>query len=219
MTETSELPRAEVTRQRLLDAAVTAFAEKGFHGTTTRDIAAAAGLSPAAVYVHHRTKEELLYQISRAGHQETLELVQAALATSDDPVAALRAAVHDFAVNHARETTVARIVNYELRALSPQHLREIRAIRHQIDEAVRSVVERGVAAGVFDVVDARITTTALLSLGIDIARWYRDGLGWSPDEVGNHYADMALRIVGAAGGDLMAPPRAVRSRTRSSHRV
>ena len=56
-------------RTRLLAAAVDAFADRGFHGTTTRDIAAAAGMSPAALYVHHRSKEELLYLIAVAGHQ------------------------------------------------------------------------------------------------------------------------------------------------------
>jgi AcrR family transcriptional regulator len=68
--------RAETTRARLLEAAVTAFAEKGFHGTTTRDIAGAAGMSPAAVYVHHRSKEELLFLISREGHQQALDVVR-----------------------------------------------------------------------------------------------------------------------------------------------
>jgi AcrR family transcriptional regulator len=52
MTETTygaSTPRAEATRARLVEAAIAAFAEKGFHGTTTRDIAAAAGMSPAAL--------------------------------------------------------------------------------------------------------------------------------------------------------------------------
>ena len=62
-------------RTRLLAAAVAAFAAKGFHGTTTRDISTAAGMSPAALYVHHRSKEELLHQISLAGHERTLALV------------------------------------------------------------------------------------------------------------------------------------------------
>ena len=56
------------------------FAAKGFHGTTTRDIASGAGMSPAALYVHHRSKEEMLYGISRAGHDRTLALVQEAAA-------------------------------------------------------------------------------------------------------------------------------------------
>ncbi len=77
-------PRAADARARLLGAAVDAFAARGFHGTTTRDIAAAAGMSPAALYVHHRSKEELLYEISLAGHRRTLEVVEQALAGGGD---------------------------------------------------------------------------------------------------------------------------------------
>lgn len=198
MTDTSELSRADATRARLLEAAVTAFSEKGFHGTTTRDIAAAAGMSPAALYVHHKSKEELLYLISRNGHENTLRTIRAALARSEGPVESLRAVVHDFAVHHARGRTGARVVNYELAALEPDHLAEIREIRHQIEDELRTLVQRGADAGVFDVADSRMTAAALLSLGIDLARWYHDGTRWTPEQIGDHYAELALRIVGAS---------------------
>ncbi|MDV7243326.1 MULTISPECIES: hypothetical protein [Rhodococcus] len=42
-----------------------------------------------------------------------------------------------------------------------------------------------------------MASVALLSLGIDIARWYRDDHQWSPEDIAQRYADMALRIVGA----------------------
>lgn len=72
---TSTQARGDRSRARLLDAAVQAFSAKGFHGTSTRDIATAAGLSPAAVYVHHRSKEELLHAIAVRGHEVILEAV------------------------------------------------------------------------------------------------------------------------------------------------
>ena len=50
--------------RRILLAAATAFAERGFHATTTRGIAAQAGLSSAALYFYFRSKEEVLYQIA-----------------------------------------------------------------------------------------------------------------------------------------------------------
>ena len=195
MTEASS--RAGATRARLLAAAVEAFAEKGFHGTTTRDIAAAAGMSPAALYVHHRSKEELLHLIARTGHEHTLALVRAGIASSDDPVEQLRRVVHDFAVSHARDHTRARIINYELAALDPGHLAGIRTLRQAIDAEIRGVVERGAAAGAFDVPDPAVAATALLSLGIDIARWYRPDGRWSPEHIGERYAELALRMLGA----------------------
>lgn len=186
------------TRSRLLQAAIDSFADKGFHGTTTRDIATAAGMSPAALYVHHRSKEELLYLISKHGHEDTLRLLRAAVATSEDPTEQLRCAMHDFCVHHARGHTGARIVNYELAALSPEHLTEIRGIRHEIEDEMRRLVARGIDAGLFDTPDAAMAAAALLSLGIDLARWYRDGVRWTPEQIADQYAAMALRIVGAS---------------------
>lgn len=173
------------------------FAAKGFHGTTTRDIASGAGMSPAALYVHHRSKEELLHQISRSGHEATLALVRAAVATSADPREQLLAVVRAFVVHHAEGHTWARIVNYELAALSPEHLEEIAGIRRDIEQEMRDVVEHGVAAGVFATPDPHMTALALLSLGIDVARWYRDEGSWTPAQIADHYCTLALRIVGA----------------------
>lgn len=197
MPESPDPSRAHAARTRLFQAAIEAFADKGFHGTTTRDIAAAAGMSPSALYVHHRSKEELLYLISKAGHETTLRLVRNAVATSDSPTSALSRAVRDFADHHAREHTTARVVNYELNALEQHHLTEIRGIRHEIEEEVRRLVARGVASGEFTTVDPNMKAAAILSLGIDLARWYRKGGRWSPEEIADQYAEMALRIVGA----------------------
>jgi AcrR family transcriptional regulator len=192
----NEVPsRAEATRAKLLDAAVAAFADKGFHATTTRDIASAAGMSPAALYVHHKSKEELLHLISRQGHHTTLRLIEQGIATSDDPAEQLVAVMREFASHHARNHTSARIVNYELSALSPEHRNEIRAVRHTIEQTMRDLVERGVASGRFDTESPRMAAVALLSLGIDIARWYRAEGAWSPQEIGDFYAGIALRIV------------------------
>lgn len=187
--------KAEQTRSRLLHAAVEAFAARGFHGTTTRDLAAAAGMSPAAVYVHYPSKEDLLYQLSAAGHRKTLAL----LAENDDPGAApaprLHRLIRAFALHHAADHTTARIVNYELASLSPAHLAEIRELRRQITRRVRTVVDAGVAAGAFATTDARVVTLAILSMNIDIARWYSDGGSLDPDSLADSYADLALQMV------------------------
>lgn len=188
-------------RARLLEAAVAAFAARGFHATTTRDIAAAAGMSPAAIYVHHESKEELLYQISRSGHESVLEQLRAAIATADDPAAQLVAAMRAFVRHHATRHTVARIVNYELAALSDEHLREIRQLRRAITAELRAVVDRGVAEKVFDTPDPRMATTVLLSLGVDIARWHRANHPVSPARLADFYADVALRVVGYRPAD------------------
>ena len=207
MTAPQETPRAEATRARLLAAAVSAFAERGYHATTTRDIAAAAGMSPAALYVHHASKEELLYEIARRGHDEVLAALKAAgsvacagdggaCAGDGDPAGQLRATVRAFTEFHVCSHTSARVINYELAALTPEHYAEIHAARREVEWTFRRIIERGIADGSFDVADARMPALAIVSLGVDITRWYHPGR-FAADEIAVAYADMALRIVGA----------------------
>jgi AcrR family transcriptional regulator len=196
MGTTDRASRADATRARLLDAAVRAFSARGFHGTTTREIAAASGLSSAAVYVHHKSKEELLYEISKAGHKETLAIVQDALATAHDPVEQFRALVTGYVLFHARQHTLVRVITYEMAALSPEHLAEIQAIRRKIDRAIHNTIKAGVDSGAFDTPDPRMAAIAVESLGIDIARWYRPRGSWTPEQLASKYTGMALRLVG-----------------------
>jgi AcrR family transcriptional regulator len=189
--------RSEDTRRRVVEAALDVFASKGFHGATTRDIARGAGMSPAALYVHYESKEELLYLLSSDGHARVLELMRDAAETSSDPVEQLRAVMHAFAVYHARRHRSARVVNYELGALTPGHWTAIMRYRTAIDEQLRDIVEAGVEQGVLSTPHPHMTCTALLSLGIDIARWYREDGEWSPEEIADHYAQLALRMLHA----------------------
>ena len=196
MTST-KAEQAAASRARLATAAAAAFAESGFHATTTRDIAAAAGMSPAAVYVHHSSKEELLHSISEGGHQVTLQLVRDAIAASTDPRGQVAGAIRAMSENHAENHIVARVVNYELDALSAEHREQILGLRQQISAELQAVVERGVAAGVFTTPHPRMAANSLLSLAVDVARWYHEGGSWTPAHVGEFNADAALRIVGA----------------------
>jgi AcrR family transcriptional regulator len=193
-------PWAEVTpdaARRLLVAAVEAFAERGYHATTTRDIAGRAGMSPAALYIHYKTKEELLHRISRIGHDKALDIVRGAAQGGGSAAERLTDAVRSFVRWHAGQHTTARVVQYELEALGTEARAEIVALRRQTDAAVRGIIEDGVAAGDFDVPDVPGTTLAVLSLCIDVARWFNVDGPRTPDEVGALYADLVLRMVGA----------------------
>ncbi len=59
------------------------------------------------------------------------------------------------------------------------------------------MIEEGLAAGLLAPGEPRMTAAALLSLGIDLARWYDEEGGWGPDELAAHYRGLVLRMVGA----------------------
>ncbi|MFJ5103934.1 TetR/AcrR family transcriptional regulator [Streptomyces sp. NPDC088554] len=195
-----ETPWGEVTPEaarKLLVAAVEAFAERGYHATTTRDIAGRAGMSPAALYIHYKTKEELLHRISRIGHDSALALLTAAADSEGTAAERLALAVRSFVRWHAERHTTARVVQYELDALGAEHRAEIVELRRGTNAAVRRIIVDGVRDGEFDVPDVPGTTLAVLSLCIDVARWFNATGPRTPDEVGALYADLVLRMVSA----------------------
>ncbi|MEU9759462.1 TetR/AcrR family transcriptional regulator [Streptomyces sp. NPDC047985] len=198
-TDGDGAPWAEVTPEaarRLLVAAVDAFAERGYHATTTRDIAGRAGMSPAALYIHYKTKEELLHRISRIGHDRALSVLEAAADGDGTAAERLADAVRSFVRWHAEQHTTARVVQYELDALGEEHRAEIVGLRRRTEAVVRRIIDEGVEAREFDVPDVPGTALAVLSLCIDVARWFNARGSRTPDEVGAFYAGLVLRMVG-----------------------
>src|SRR5664280_3463583 len=135
-SQTTRRRAAGDSTQRLIEAAVDAFADKGFHAASTRDIAARAQMSPAGVYVHFASKQDLLFQLCRRGHVLALEVVASARKSAVTPPAQLVAIVSSFARWHAEQYRTARIVQYEFPQLTPEHRAEVMALRKQIDAVV-----------------------------------------------------------------------------------
>ncbi len=186
------------TYGRLLAAALSAFAARGFHGTTTRDIAGLAGVSPAALYVHFPSKVDVLETIMRAGLQAALEVLVGSLAGVVGPVERMHGLVYDFVSWHAEHHAVARVVQSALPVLDESRRTEILAIRRQFDQLVRDEIEAGVASGDFVVTDSRDAARAVLSLAIDVSRWYSERSRMRPAELAAAYAELVARMLGVS---------------------
>jgi AcrR family transcriptional regulator len=187
------------TAVRIMLAAADAFAEKGFHATTTRDIASRAGLSPAGVYVHFASKEVLLFELSRRGHARARDLLVAAAEQAATPTEALRDIIGGFSRWHAEHYELGRIVQFEFRHLSPEHREAVLGLRREIDNVVAGVLRDGVRAGEFDVDDVPGTSLALLSMAIDVARWYTPDVRRTPAMIETSYGALAVRLARAGG--------------------
>nr|WP_062340210.1 TetR/AcrR family transcriptional regulator [Herbidospora sakaeratensis] len=183
--------------RRLVVGAVGLFAERGFGGASTRDIAAAAGLSPGAMYVHFPSKAELLARIVLIVHEAAHRAVAEAARQADAPAVRFRALVYALARFHAAHQRGCRVVQNELGALAADEWAAIRRERRRIEALFRDEVAAGVAAGVFEAADVAGTTRAIVSMCVDVSRWYRPGGADTPEDVGALYAHLALRMVRA----------------------
>lgn len=204
-SEDSLRPARSVTQdlaapERLLAAAVDGFGDRGYHATTTRHIAERAGMSPAGMYIHFRSKQEVLYELTRRGHASVLETVEETLAGDAPPEVQVRRFVEAFTSWFAWNHRAARIQQYGLHALAREHYDEIRQIRARFGHMLTQELRRGIRSGTFRITDVDTTVLAILSLGIDVARWYRPGIDPEPKELGVRYGKLVLRMVGATDG-------------------
>jgi len=85
--------RSNNRREKIFDAAAELFVEKGFGGTSIRDIAKATDMLPGSLYYHFSSKEDLLTAVFEEGVKRISENVEAALAvTGLDPWERLQSA-------------------------------------------------------------------------------------------------------------------------------
>jgi AcrR family transcriptional regulator len=187
------------TAGRILLAAVDAFADLGYHAATTRDIARRAGLSSAGVYAFYASKSELLTTISTMGHEAALETLQSAMADVEASTDRIWRGVYALAEWHAHNHKLARIVQQELRALPADARPQVTKLRRKFQTLLSAELRRGVAAEEFAIEDVRAATTAILSLCIDITRWYSSRSPYSPTTLGERYADLCLRMISRPG--------------------
>ena len=79
---------------RILEAALQAFSEHGYHGTTTRDLAQRSGLSVPGVYHYYPSKQDILFELMTVIIDELLTRSHQALDTAaPDPRAQFDALV------------------------------------------------------------------------------------------------------------------------------
>ncbi|MFI6430025.1 TetR/AcrR family transcriptional regulator [Rhodococcus oryzae] len=181
----------------ILSAALDAFHELGYHGTTVREVARRVGVTVPALYYHHNSKEGLLIALLELSTSDVLARAHAADTDGgDDPVRRLANVIEAIVL---RMTTRARLaaLEGEVRYLSTENRQRYREVRKGIEEVVLRIVQDGTASGDFDVDDPAETTRALLGMCQSIPRWYHAEGTLSPEEVAKKYAAIALKTVGA----------------------
>jgi len=186
----------------ILDAALRLFAERGFGGTSIRDIAKESGVQSASLYAHYRSKEHVLAELVRIAHQEHYRRMRTALLESDsDPRHQLVALVRAHVGLHADFPLLAVVANAELYELSEELGAPSLTLRRQASELLVEVIRRGTGRGVFAPEHEWLAVAAIGGMGMRVANWYTPDFELRPEEVAEAYARFALRIVNAKKGD------------------
>lgn len=201
-TATAPLPEAvpSGSRRLILETALRLFAERGYSGTSIRDIAAACGLQGPTIYSHYPSKEHVLAELVRIAHEEHLRRVRTALLeTQPDPRDQIRAYVRAHVGFHTDFPMLAVVGNTELHMLSPELGQPIFQVRKQSEQILMDIAQRGIDRDVFKVPHPWLAVAAIGGMGLRVAFWYSPEGAIAPALVADSYAEFALRILGAAG--------------------
>ena len=154
--------RNELTRQ-----AARLFAERGYHGTSMEDLAAAMGVQKGSLYAHVRSKADLLHEITWDGAQA----FHAALDAIDERLPAiekLRLALRAHLGVVAEQLDIATVFVREWRYLDGERRDEFVAERRRYEERIRALFREGVEQSELRT-DLDVTVAALVFLSA--ANW------------------------------------------------
>ena len=188
--------RTAVTPGAVLDAALTLFAERGYHGTAVSQIAASLGIRTPSLYNHMRSKQDLLEAIIGRTVDGVLDDFRSAVDGLSDPVERLRRAVRVYALRHATHRREALVANRDTASLPEPARTRTRQRERDHERAVRAIICDGVGTGDFHVGSPELASFAILEMCLSIARWFRDDGARTAGQVADEYADFALRIAG-----------------------
>ncbi|MHA3704546.1 TetR family transcriptional regulator [Jatrophihabitans sp. YIM 134969] len=179
-------------------AAVEAFVETGYQGSTVRDIAARAGMSVAGLYHHHRSKQELLTTIFEVTMADLRWRVDAARDGSDASVARVAAVVEALALYHVYRRDLAFIGASEMRSLEPRARRRIAGLRSAVQHVLDTEVGAALAASPAgaDPHAAHLGARAVATMCTSLPQWFRVGGPTTPEELALDYAAFALALLG-----------------------
>src|SRR5438552_13996020 len=149
-------------RNELLRQAARLFAEKGYHGTSTGDLAEAMGVQKGSLYAHISSKADLLWEVAREGaaaFHEALDEIPDELPATDKIRLALRAHLRVV----GRQLDVATVFIREWRYLEGERRDEFLADRRRYEGRFRALFREGRELGGLrtDLDDATATLLAL----------------------------------------------------------
>ena len=197
MPQATRLPATPHVREKrrrrrgeILHAALRAFREHGFHGTTLDDIAEHLGVRKTALYHYFPDKQSILHECHRESLAE-LERILGEARRLDTAPEKLAHIIREH-VRVMTETLQGSPLAFEVRAFSPARQKAMIRHRDRYEHEVRKIVEQGIRAGELRKVDAKIATFAILGAINWIARWYRPEGELQAAELGSAFVDQIL---------------------------
>jgi TetR/AcrR family transcriptional regulator, cholesterol catabolism regulator len=180
-------------REELLRVSARLFREKGFDGTSIRDISSAAGMHSGSPFYHFKTKQDILVAVMEQGLAEGLRGLQDAMVGPDGAEQRLRRMMRAQIRTILEEgSDFIPVLLYDWRSLTEENRRRIVALKDRYDSLWQQVIDElqqeGHVPG-----DPQLVRLLVLGAVNWTGSWYKAGGRLSLDEVADGAARLFLR--------------------------
>lgn len=137
----------EKRREQIVEAAVGLFITKGFHKTTTREIARASGFSIGTLYEYIESKEDVLYLVCEHIHNEVEKRMRPAFQGSMTGAVALKQAIRNFLLVMDEVGDKVLLIYQEIKSLPSEQMKYVLQREEQITGIFEEILLQGIKDG------------------------------------------------------------------------
>ena len=183
----------------VLSAAIEVMSEKGFHGTSIRDIAERADMSGGSMYHYFGSKQVLLHDILRRGMVALSANARAARdAAPANPVARFDAMVRAHVILHTQIPRESLLTNRDFFSLDPDLRRDIIDMRDEYEALFTTALDDALRDGSCRYPHPGEAVRAIIAMCSAVGTWYRPGGDLTPGEIADRYSRLAMSMIEAA---------------------
>lgn len=180
-------------RDKILDAALDLFAEKGFAATGVQEIVARAGVTKGALYHHFTAKEDILFEIYGSVFGEQRAELERIVNTDRDPVWKLRSVIESLVVSTAAAAKAAAVFAREVSHVDSERHQRLKEDWRGYQESVRALIRTAQEEGLFATATSpEIASWAVFGVVTSMHTWYRPDGPKSARDIAQELADLVL---------------------------
>lgn len=179
-------------RELILAEAAKLFKDRGYSGTSMRDLAGQVGMEAASMYNHIKSKDELLdticFRISDTYISQLTEIERTNIPYGEKIKSLVRLHIRLMVEDGAAVS----VANHDWKYLPEPRLTEFKQARKTYEKGFAALIEAGIAAGEFRPVNVSVALFTVLSAVRWVELWYRPGRGLSAQELENNIITVLL---------------------------
>ncbi|MCV9386774.1 TetR/AcrR family transcriptional regulator [Reichenbachiella ulvae] len=191
------LPKVDVAikkskKQIIVEEAARLFREKGFVGTTMRDLASEVGMEAASLYNHIRSKDEILIEICLSLANTYSAKMDEVYPSDYTPIGKIKKLIALHIQINSMSSPLATVMNDEWRHLPEPTKTKFLDMRKRYEYQFTDIIQQGIEKGEIKQLDPRITLYTLLSSVRWLQHWYHANRELDVKDIKDNIMEMFL---------------------------